>query len=277
MNPAVSLIIPTYNRAFFLKEALESVFAQTRRPDETIVIDDGSTDETQEVIHQFDRVIYIQQPNKGVSSARNLGIRYSTGEWICFLDSDDLWMKNKLACQMERIKKNSQFLANYTNEIWIRNGKRVNPCKRHEKYSGWIFDKCLPLCTISPSSIILHRTVLEKTGVFDEALPVCEDYDLWLRISLHFPIDFINQPLIIKRGGHQDQLSKKFFGMDRFRVQALEKILQDPQLHPDERKIVLKELKTKSLVYAQGCLRRNRLTEYNEYQTKIKNLCYENC
>jgi glycosyltransferase involved in cell wall biosynthesis len=267
MYKKVSLIIPTFNRAHFLEETLQSVFKQEKKPDEIIVVDDGSTDHTQEVIKKFKHINYAFQKNSGVSAARNHGIKISQFEWITFLDSDDLWYPNKLSLQLRKAEEKPDFLIFYTDETWIRNGRRVNQGKRHSKYSGWIFEQCLPLCIISPSSVMIHRNIFTKIGIFDESLPACEDYDLWLRISLHYPVCFIPKPLILKRGGHEDQLSKKFYGMDRFRIHALKNILLAPSLTPSQRNKTLEEIKKKSAIYAQGCLKRNRFKEFEEYHT----------
>ncbi len=263
-----SLIIPTYNRADFLKEALESVFNQKHLPDEIIVVDDGSTDHTPEIIKLFPEIIAIQQKNQGVSSARNTGLKIATGEWICFLDSDDLWKPEKLYIQLQVARKYPEIFIFHTEEVWMRNEKQVNQGKRHQKSGGWIFERCLKLCLISPSSVMIRKSVFETVGHFDETLPACEDYDLWLRSTLHYPVHFIPEPLIIKRGGHSDQLSKKFFGMDKFRVQALEKILLDSKLTHYQKTVVEEEIKEKSKIYAQGCLKRDRMQEYAEYQLK---------
>ena len=117
----------------------------------------------------------------------------------------------------------------YTEEVWVRNGVFVNPRKKHKKHSGWIFEKVLPLCLLSLSSALFRREVFEVVGSFDESMPACEDYDLGIRLAHKFPIHLIDLPLIVKRGGHADQLSRQFWGMDRFRVYALEKALEmDP-------------------------------------------------
>ncbi|MBL3619114.1 MAG: glycosyltransferase family 2 protein [gamma proteobacterium endosymbiont of Lamellibrachia anaximandri] len=223
----ISVIIPTYNRVDTLPRALDSVLSQHLAPDEVIVVDDGSTDETAELIsRRYPQCRYLHQPNQGVSSARNLGIREAQGEWIALLDSDDAWLPQKLQLQSEALKAEPGHLICHTEEIWIRNGVRVNAMHKHAKSGGFIFDRCLPLCAISPSSVILHRSLFDSVGLFDERLPACEDYDLWLRICATEPVLFLSEPLITKYGGHADQLSHKHWGMDRFRIQALEKIVQ---------------------------------------------------
>ena len=224
--PKVSVIIPTHNRLPMLKEAVDSVLRQDFEDVELIVVDDGSTDGTGSKIEQYGgRVKLLQHPqNKGVSAARNTGILHAKGKYIAFLDSDDLWVKGKLKTQVSFLDENPHYPLCYTDEIWIRKGRRVNPKVKHAKYSGWIFEKCLPLCTISPSSAVMRKTLLTKVGLFDEALPVCEDYDFWLRVSIRYPIFFIGQKLIIKRGGHPDQLSQRSWGNDRYRVIRFGKI-----------------------------------------------------
>jgi len=156
----------------------------------------------------------------------------------------------------------------HTNEIWIRNGRRVNPMKKHTKYGGRIFSKCLPLCVISPSAVVLHRSVLARTGLFDESLPACEDYDLWLRVSSHFPVLYIEEPLIVKYGGHPDQLSRRYWGMDRFRIQALEKLLASETLSPADQRAASNELLDKIEIYLSGARKRGKLDEAAAYQTK---------
>ncbi len=225
-NMNISVIIPTWNRASRLASALQSVFAQRLPPAEVIVVDDGSTDDTHRLVHsQFPQIHYIYQQHNGVSSARNTGIKAATGDWIALLDSDDRWLPEKLELQSESIRARPEYKICHCDEIWIRNGKRVNPMKKHAKRGGNIFRHCLPLCVISPSAVMIQRDLLTEIGLFDERLPACEDYDLWLRISALHPVLYVDKPLIIKDGGHSDQLSRHYWGMDRFRIQALEKIL----------------------------------------------------
>jgi glycosyltransferase involved in cell wall biosynthesis len=251
-----------------LKEAVDSVLAQDYEDLELIVVDDGSTDGTAEEISRYGgRVkLFRHSESRGVSAARNKGILHSKGKYLAFLDSDDLWVKGKLKLQAAFLDENPHYPLCYTDEIWIRRGKRVNPRLRHSKYSGWIFEKCLPLCTISPSSAVMRRTLFSKVGLFDEALPVCEDYDFWLRVSVRFPIFFINRKLIVKRGGHPDQLSQRSWGNDRYRVIALEKLLSDPSLGPEDREKVLEEMKKKCEILSKGFYKRGNELEGRRYQ-----------
>jgi GT2 family glycosyltransferase len=263
MNGLVSVIITTYNRRSFLKEALFSVLNQDYQNKEIIVIDDGSTDES---IKEIDGLPakYIWKKNGGISSARNKGIEVAQGDYIAFLDVDDLWKKDKLAVQMKLMMEEG-FLISYTDEIWIRNGKRMNQKLKHRKYSGHIFEKCLPLCIISPSSVVIKREIFDKVGLFDESMPVCEDYDLWLRISAQYPVLFIGQPLIVKRGGHDDQLSKSYEAMDKFRIQSLVNLLNSGMLNETQKIKAAEELKAKCLIVANGAKKRSRAEEAEHY------------
>ena len=267
----VSVIIPTYNRAQLLLQALKSVQKQTLSADEVIVVDDGSTDTTQEIVHRyFPNFRYVYQENKGVSAARNLGISKANNIWVAFLDSDDEWLPNKLAIQMEMLTRQPRYMLCHTDEIWIRNGKRVNPMKKHKKYGGCIFSKCLPLCLISPSSVVIHRDLFEEIGLFDESLPACEDYDLWLRVCSRYSVLFIDTPLLIKYGGHQDQLSRRYWGMDRFRIYTLEKIIQSAGMPMDEYRDVVNVLLQKIDIYVQGAKKRGRQSDVIYYESKKK-------
>ena len=263
--PRVSVIIPTFNRAGLVSGAIKSVQSQSLPPDEIIVIDDGSTDETSAIIGQdFPTVKYFRRRNKGISSARNAGIRMAKGDWIAFLDSDDEWLPKKLAQQMNALSENPGMKISYTNEIWVRHGRRVNQKKRHTKFGGHIYQRCLPLCIISPSSVVIHKSIFDEVGLFDESLPVCEDYDLWLRICSKFPVLYLQEYLIVKYGGHEDQLSRKYWGMDRFRIRSLEKILSASHLSDSDRFATIKTLTTKARILRQGAQKRERVEIISE-------------
>ena len=261
----VSVIIPTYNRGWTIGEAVDSVLAQDYRDFELIVVDDGSTDNTPQVLDAYRGAIKVfRQENKGVSAARNRGISEASGRFIAFLDSDDLWLPQKLSRQVEFFNTTPDALICQTEEVWIRSGVRVNPKKRHKKPSGMIFEPSLALCLVSPSAVMILRSLLEIVGNFDEALPACEDYDLWLRISCRFPVYHIDTPLIIKRGGHEDQLSASF-GLDRFRIKAIKKIMESGFLSKGQYAAAVKTLKEKCNIYAAGCRKRGRIDEANYF------------
>jgi glycosyltransferase involved in cell wall biosynthesis len=257
---SISVIIPSFNRAHTLPRALDSVFAQSYAPQEVIVIDDGSTDGTRAMIEAcYPQCIYLAQSNLGVSQARNVGIEHANGEWLALLDSDDSWLPNKLQKQMESLAASSDLRLCHTDEIWIRNGVRVNQMHKHAKHGGYIFHYCLPLCAISPSATLLHRSLFEEFGLFDPELPACEDYDLWLRICSAEAVDYVNEPLVVKYGGHEDQLSRRHWGMDRFRVYALQKLLDNQHLTPADRFAAIQTLTKKCRILSQGAEKRGNL------------------
>ena len=271
MQPQVTVIIPTYNRAAVLPRALNSVLAQKGVGFEIIVIDDGSTDGTRELMAgKYPQVSYYYQENQGPAAARNRGIRYARSELAAFLDSDDEWLPGKLQAQVEWLEQNSAYRIVQTQEIWIRNGRRVNPMKKHRKYGGFIFAKCLPLCIVSPSAVMIHRSLFDDIGMFDESLPACEDYDLWLRIAARFPIGLIEKPYLIKYGGHADQTSRKYPAMDRFRIQSLMKILKSGILNPEQSAAARKTLEEKSKIFIQGSLKRNKDREARKLENLLK-------
>ncbi|HPD04540.1 MAG TPA: glycosyltransferase [Spirochaetota bacterium] len=224
--PFFSVVIPVYNRAHTITKAVESVLGQSLADYECIVVDDGSTDTTCKELSPYrKKITYIPIPHGGVSTARNAGIAASRGQWIAFLDSDDVWQSKKLEAHFNYIQLHPDMMIHQTDESWIRRGKRVNPMKKHQKKEGYIFNESLHLCLISPSAVVVHRSLFDTVGLFDEKLPVCEDYDLWLRITWHYRAGFIPDKLIVKYGGHADQLSSQYWGMDRFRVYAICKLL----------------------------------------------------
>ena len=266
----ISVIIPTYNRKNTLPRAVESVLNQTYKPVEIIIVDDGSTDGTKEWFSEmYPLVHYIYQVNSGVSSARNTGIKSASGDWIALLDSDDEWLPDKLEIQVKLLQNNAELRFCHTNEIWIRNGVRINQMKKHQKYGGNIFKKCLDICRISPSSSLFHTSVIKDVGLFDESLDVCEDYDLWLRITAKYPVLFLDQPLIKKFGGHTDQLSRVFGGIEQYRIRSLEKILTSKSLSGSQFEAAKDMLIHKLQIYAKGLKKRDKNTEFQSVEKKI--------
>tara|TARA_Y200000002_G_scaffold269045_1_gene223789 strand:- start:705 stop:1562 length:858 start_codon:yes stop_codon:yes gene_type:complete len=264
----VSAVIPTFNRGHCLLRAINSVLAQTTPVDEIIVVDDGSDDKTYDLLvkselldmrGQLPNIRYLYQENKGVSAARNLGIKEAENEYIALLDSDDAWAETKIERQALKLeKKNFSCRITHTEEIWLKDGQRINPKKKHKKSGGFIFEKCLPLCCISPSSVLLHRTLFNDYGFFDEKLPACEDYDMWLRLCAFEEVLFVEEALTIKYGGHADQLSRAFWGMDRFRVQALEKLINSGKLSKTQRSQALEMLVKKIEILLLGAKKREK-------------------
>jgi len=248
-----------------------SVYAQTLMPAEVVVIDDGSTDGTEQMLRrEFPEVAYCYQENSGVSAARNRGIAKTSGDWLAFLDSDDEWLPEKLALQTAALQAHPDYKVCHTEENWIRQDVQVRVPKKYAKSGGWIFNQCLPLCAVSPSTLLLQRSVLADVGLFDTALPACEDYDLWLRISANYPILLLEQPQINKHGGHEDQLSTTFWGMDRFRISALQNIIDAGQLSEHNRQAALAMLLKKAGIYLNGVSKRGKTAEADYYQRLIE-------
>jgi glycosyltransferase involved in cell wall biosynthesis len=285
----ISVIIPTYNRKILLPRAIDSVLAQKGADFEIIIVDDGSTDDTESIVrgtrtsHLGTRknekpnesrvpspeIRVFRQENRGPAAARNIGIKEARGDWIAFLDSDDEWKPGKLKAQLEFFRENPEYLICQTEEVWVRNGVRVNPMKKHKKSGGWIFEKCLPLCVVSPSAVMMRRKLLGEVGLFDESLPACEDYDLWLRIAAKYPIGLIEKPYLVKYGGHADQRSREFPAMDRFRIQSLAKILSQKILTPEQTAAARRMLEEKSRIFIAGALKRGKEKEAAEMRALI--------
>jgi len=263
-SPVISVIIPTFNRANFLAEAIRSVLDQRDVPDEVeiIVVDDGSTDKTAETLATLaGKIRCVHREHAGVSAARNLGISSSNGEWIAFLDSDDLWLPGKLCAQMKYFSDHPGMFLCQTEEIWIRNGRRINPRKYHRKPSGHCFPLLLERCLVSPSAAVVHRSVFDLVGLFDETLPACEDYDLWLRIGCRFPIGLVETPLVVKRGGHSDQLSATIAHLDKYRIEAILKLIRAAPLSHEQRLAAERTLDKKRRIYSDGCRKRGNISE----------------
>ncbi|MFH1684349.1 MAG: glycosyltransferase family A protein [Candidatus Margulisiibacteriota bacterium] len=267
----VSVIIPVYNRRIMVQEAVASVLAQDFQDYEIIIVEDGS-DNLQSMFRPSamkETVRYYYRPHKGVSAARNFGASVANGDYLAFLDSDDLWDKKKLSKQLAYLRQHSEYKICYTNESWFMSGSYLNQKEKHRKYEGQIFDKCLPLCIISCSSILMEKQIFFELGGFDESLPVCEDYDLWLRMSARHPIGYLDEPLVNKRGGHPEQLSRAYWGMDRFRIKALEKLL-NRKITDEQRRLVKRELRIKYKILINGSRKHGRYFRWLYYLAKSR-------
>ena len=270
MTELISVIIPTYNRAYCLPRAIDSVLAQSHPVEKICVIDDGSTDDTHQLLQSnYPQIHYIRQENKGVSAARNEGVRKSKSQWIAFLDSDDEWLPHKIEKQLFELTQQPMYKLIHCDEVWIRNGVRVNPMNKHKKSGGDIFESCLPLCAISPSASIIQRELLLEVGLFDESLPACEDYDLWLRICSRYPVLYVNEKLLRKYGGHEDQLSRQHWGMDRFRVDALDRIIRGGFLQSGQVKAARDILTNKCRILISGADKRGNQELLDKYQALL--------
>ena len=267
----ISVVIPTHNRSELLNRAISSVLNQTISVREIIIVDNGSTDNTYEMISSlYPEITYIYEKKKGVSIARNLGIKNCHSTWIAFLDSDDAWEQQKLEKQIFFTNNiNKKYRLIHTNEIWYKNNKFKNQLKKHQKSGGDIFQKSLELCCISPSSAFIKKEIFDDYGFFDESLEVCEDYDMWIRITSKEEVGFLDNPLVVKYGGHDDQLSKKYWGMDRFRIKSLEKNLKNNWFTSEQKKIVLKILIKKLFIISNGAKKRNNEEIYKKYSEKF--------
>ena len=268
----ISVVIPTLNRINTLQRALDSVINQTYKPAEIIVVDNGSSDGTLKFLReQYPKITILTENKIGVSSARNKGIKKSINQWIALLDSDDAWHSRKLEIQTSMLDSAlKEYNLIHTDEIWFRNNKHINQMKKHKKQGGYIFERCLSLCCISPSSVLFKKNILDKVGLFDESLPVCEDYDMWLKICSSEEVLFAQDKLTYKYGGHKDQLSKSYWGMDRFRIKSIENIIKNFDLTYKQKKQAKKELIKKLKIIINGAFKRNNLSIVNEFSTKLE-------
>jgi len=276
----ISVVIPTYNRAAVIRRAVESVRAQKGVSLELIIVDDGSTDDTESMLQSMEGPItHVRIPHSGVSAARNRGIREAAGNWIAFLDSDDYWLPGKLKEQLRYLENESpgvqnhdRYLICHTDEIWMRNGKRLNQGKRHAKYPGWFFIPSLSLCLISPSSAVIHRKVFEQVGTFDERFPYVEDYDLWLRVTSRYPVGYVNKKLTVKMGGHADQLSASIESIEKYRLLSLEKIITSGFLRGEYLDAAKDAFREKAAIYIKGCIKRGKDQEIKDLQARMERL-----
>lgn len=271
--PFFSVVMPVYNREKYVAKAVDSVLSQSYQDFELIIIDDGSTDSTGDVIRSYsdERIKYLRQNNAGPSSARNNGIKNSGGKYIAFLDSDDWWLKDKLKKVREAVEENPDTKIFHTLERWFRGGKHLNQKKRHRPPSGYFFSRALELCCVSLSTAVVKKDIFDEHGLFDETYPACEDYEFWLRVSPREKIYLVEDVLTEKEGGHPGQQSRKYPAMDIFRIRAIRKLLDRGKLSEDERRIAVEELRKKCRIYSSGARKRGRIKEADEYADLYKN------
>ena len=270
----VDVIIPTFNRAHLLQRAIESVLNQTYKEFKLYIVDDGSTDNTLELLKKYQghpQIVVHTQTNHGVSAARNYAVRHSHSPWISFLDSDDEWLPQKLESQIRYLKLHPQCRFLHSEEIWIRNGVRVNPKVKHNKGPDELFKRSLEFCLISPSTVIMRKDLFLEHGMFDETFTVCEDYDLWLKILAHEEIGFLPDYLTNKYGGHSDQLSTQFVAMDYWRIQSLWKLLKT-HIDQDKKNLILAEIKKKAPILLKGYQKHQNLERYDEVSELLKEI-----
>lgn len=290
--PLVSVIIPTYNRAFQTVEAIRSVLEGTFRNFELIVVDDGSSDGTVDSLLQLgfcftpagipspansptiatsDRsaaLILLVLPHTGFPGlVRNRGARIARGKYLAFLDSDDLWLPRKLELQLrahrEALAEGHGFRISHTRELWIRNGKPISQRKQRHLRQGDVFRDSLKKCILGPSTVVMERSLFEESGGFREDLKIAEDYELWVRITSFEPVLYIEEALTVKRGGSPDQLSQAFPFIEPFRLQALKDLVDRGffSTNSPRYKETIEELVRKCRIHAGGCGKRGKLEE----------------
>jgi GT2 family glycosyltransferase len=263
----ITAIIPTLNRPALCLKAVQSVYEQSRPPLQVIVVDDGSTEELTEVQDLLARSggLYLRQENKGVSAARNLGVEYATQDWLAFLDSDDQWLPHKLEKQYALHQADTSLSISHTAEIWINNGVRVKQRKHHAPAEGRCFERCLEICCISASALMIRRDVFDTEGGFDVMLPVCEDYDFWIRLTRNYAIGLVPESLVLKTRDSGPQLSSAFENIDQYRVQALTKLL-DSEITATEARQVKNALGNKLSILEKGALKRGLMGQVALYK-----------
>jgi glycosyltransferase involved in cell wall biosynthesis len=267
----ISVIIPTYNRSNRLIKTLESVARQSLPPGEVIVVDDGSTDATRQAVDSFRNIStlnlrYHFQSNSGPGAARNTGIEKASGNYLAFLDSDDEWHRDKLAIQRDAMHADPLYLVSHTQERWFKNGTHLNQKKYHHPRHGDIFNQALRLCCVGMSTVMARKELFERYGLFDETLRCCEDYDFWLRVAAFEKFLLVGQRLTVKHGGRADQVSHIFrIGMDRFRIQALAKLISEAAVPQYRRDAACSELIQRCIIYGSGCEKHRKRMEASFY------------
>jgi glycosyltransferase involved in cell wall biosynthesis len=229
--PRVSVVIPTYNYAHYLPEAVDSVLAQSFDSVEIVVVDDGSTDKTTEVLRRFGgQVTYIRQVHRGLAVARNTGIRAARGQYIAFLDSDDLWIREKLSLQVARLDAERQVGLVYCETFLFDDATQatVGTHGDHSPHPSGRILRWLVRGNVIPSPTpVVRRDVFDRVGLFDETLSACEDWDMWIRIGRVCEIVYIDRTLARYRL-HRSNMSRDHELLMTGGLRVLEKSFRDP-------------------------------------------------
>jgi glycosyltransferase involved in cell wall biosynthesis len=275
--PRVSVIIPTYNRADFLPQTIQSVLDQTFHDFEILIIDDGSTDDTEHVVRRIDdsRVIYVRQGHSGLPSvARNTGLHHARGDYIAFLDSDDLWLSEKLALQVQYMDSHPEVGLSYTDTYrFTADPEQYDPrpvLRSETAHSGHVFALLYGQQVIPNLTVVIRSSVVEQVGMFDEdaRLKANEDYEYWLRIAHQYPVGYLDKPLALYRQ-HPEGISKAAVATNQAKlwlVEKLDRIYPDfVARHPDQRRRWLSKV---HYSLGRGLLREQKVNEARHHLKK---------
>ncbi|MES0488908.1 MAG: glycosyltransferase family 2 protein [Leptospirales bacterium] len=271
----VDVVIPTYERYDLTYEAVKSVLDQTYKHLQIYIIEDGSNVccELKKEFQQDERIHYFALGrNRGTSYARNFGAKKGKNPLLAFLDSDDLWLPDKLEKQIQYFKDNPEYKWLHTNEAWFRNGAPVKQKSMHRKQGGKFLEKLFQRCIISASSVLFRREFFETSGYFLPHLRIGEDYELWLRLNYLEPVGFLEENLTIKRAGEWDQLSA-ITEIDRYRVLALHRFYKK---HENEKGFLpfkescRNEIIHKIEILLKGANKHNNTSRIKQYQDWLR-------
>ena len=259
---AIAVIVPVFNRASLAERALRSVRKQSLAAAEFVVVDDGSSEAMDalraDVLSGGGRWITLPE-NRGPAAARNAGVAETSSPWITFLDSDDEWASWKLERQLAWHQSHPDMRISQAQDQWFRKGEAILRPSHWQMQEGDLFAESVERCSITPSAVMLHRTIWDELGGFDERFRVCEDYELWLRLTREYPVGLVGgEPFVRRHGGRPDQLSSITPAMDRHRIAALLELLDSGSLSPSQQDHVLRGIKEKATILAAGAAKRGR-------------------
>lgn len=278
MTPAVSVVIPTYDRLPLLREAVDSVFDQSYGAFELLVVDDASGDGTADWLrngsfaadHRL-RPILLREHLGTPGAVRNRGAEAARAPLLAFLDSDDRWLPEKLARQLP-LHIDGACRISHTRELWLREGRRVSQKGQKQRRRGDIFEDALKKCIIGPSTTVIDTELFRAHGGFDEELEVAEDYELWLRIAAFEKVCYLEESLTEKRAGAWEQLSEKYGQIEGFRIEALRRVLARQALPAERATTARSELARKLRIFAVGARKRGREAEARAVESEAAEL-----